>query len=233
MPSPFVVSRRLTPPLGRLESPDTPRRSVVKPRRSGERSGEAANPDNHTRKRRLLRTFARDAAMLSHVHGSSAMRWKRIDDASDAILVLLAALTVSSIFLNYVNSSGTVQLASAVLGSIATVGQTVKKGIGVTRRWMNKQTLANKYADLSREVVIRLTQTNITAEALTALLNDVDERIALMAPGEPVSIPGGASSPLTLARGLTAPPNSKHTPPNKQKHSTTPSPIDVLITSEE
>lgn len=188
---------------------------------------------SRTRKRRLLRQFARDAARFSHIHSGAARRWKQVDDGTDVVLILLAALTVSSIFLNYINTSEMVQLLSAIFGSAATVGQAIKKGIGVTRRWMTKQQLANNYADLSREVVIRLTQTNMSEENLTVLLNDVDERLAIMAPGEPIAEPADYTAGGTRGgarRATLTPPSGPPAPPNTHKtHSSTPSPIDLLI----
>lgn len=143
----------------------------------------AAETDEN--KRRLLRTFALHAAQLHNHHGKSALRWKTTDDVSDVVLALFGAVTVSAIVLNYIHGDAAVQVVSAVCASIATVGQAVKKGLGVTTRWIRRQETANKYEDLAREITVNLTKRRLDSHELSYMLSDVDERLALLAPHNP------------------------------------------------
>jgi len=108
------------------------------------------------------------------------IKFKKMDDASEAILMGCGAISVSSLMVTVATINPITLIIGAVFSSINAVGSAVKRVIDVKAKYESCKTTYNQLGDLDRETRAVLVRNHLEKKDLQNILDDVIHRLSLI-----------------------------------------------------
>ena len=136
-------------------------------------------PETKQAKLRLLRKHCQDMQQKSRVYYKRFCTLKRRSQCVEAVLMGLAAVTTSTIFITWLGRPD-IMVASAVCSSAATVSSAVARVYDLPSKYQSAQTSWLQYGDLHRDITNRLYRNHLSSEDLDVMLTELNARLGLI-----------------------------------------------------
>ena len=107
------------------------------------------------------------------------IKFKKMDDASEALLMGCGAISVSSLMVTVATINPVTLVVGAVFSSINAVGSAIKRVIDVKAKYESCKTTYNQLGDLDRETRAVLVRNHLEKKDLQNILDDVIHRLSL------------------------------------------------------
>ena len=115
---------------------------------------------------------------------------KKIDDATEAILISCGAISVSNLFISVATIHPITLIIGSVFASVNAVGSAVKRVIDIKAKFESCKTTVNQLSDLERETRAVLARNHLEKKDFESILDDMNMRISLIEDSSlPLEIP--------------------------------------------
>lgn len=108
------------------------------------------------------------------------IKFKQIDDSSEAILIGCGAISVSSLFVTVATINPITLIIGSVFASVNAVGSAIKRVLDVKAKYESFKTTYNQLGDLDRETRAVLVRNHLEKKDLQNILDDVIHRLSLI-----------------------------------------------------
>ena len=115
---------------------------------------------------------------------------KKIDDATEAILMSCGAISISNLFVSVATVNPVTLIVGSVFATVNTVGSAVKRVVDIQSKFESCKTTVNQLSDLERETRAVLSRNHLEKKDLESILDDMNMRISLIEDSSlPLDIP--------------------------------------------
>ena len=115
---------------------------------------------------------------------------KKIDDATEAILMSCGAISISNLFVSVATVNPVTLIVGSVFATVNTVGSAVKRVVDIKSKFESCKTTVNQLSDLERETRAVLSRNHLEKKDLESILDDMNMRISLIEDSSlPLDIP--------------------------------------------
>ena len=131
-------------------------------------------------KKKLIEDLLCEIQSKKQVYYKKMLRYKKIDDCTEAALIGCNAVAVSSLMVTLTAINPITLIIGAVFTSASSVGSAIKRVVNIVAKYENHKTSFTQLADLERETRITLARNHLTSEDLQVLLNSIAVRLSLI-----------------------------------------------------
>lgn len=121
-----------------------------------------------------------EVQMKKKLYRKKMVKFKKMDDTSEAILIGCGAISVSSLFVTVATINPITLIIGSVFASVNAVGSAVKRVIDVKAKYESCKTTYNQLGDLDRETRAVLVRNHLEKKDLQNILDDVIHRLSLI-----------------------------------------------------
>ena len=108
------------------------------------------------------------------------LRYKKLDDVTEALLIGCDAIGVSSLFITLQNLNMETMIIATTFSTIGSVGGAIKRVVNLVGKFESFKTSYNQLSDLERESRIILARNHLTSNDCEDLLNSISQRLSLI-----------------------------------------------------
>lgn len=105
---------------------------------------------------------------------------KKIDDATEAILMSCGAISISNLFVTMATINPVTLIVGSVFATVNTIGSAVKRVVDIKAKFESCKTTVNQLSDLERETRAVLARNHLEKKDLESILDDMNMRISLI-----------------------------------------------------
>lgn len=135
-----------------------------------------------------------EVQMKKNLYRKKMVKFKKMDDTTESILIACGAISVSSLFVTVATINPITLIIGSVFASINTVGTAVKRVIDVKAKHESCKTTYNQLGDLDRETRAVLVRNHLEKRDLQHILDDVIHRLSLIEDSAlPITMPRARS----------------------------------------
>jgi hypothetical protein len=125
-----------------------------------------------------------------NVFRKKMVQLKKIDDATEAILMSCGAISISNLFVSVATVNPVTLIVGSVFATVNTVGSAVKRVVDIQSKFESCKTTVNQLSDLERETRAVLSRNHLEKKDLESILDDMNMRISLIEDSSlPLDIP--------------------------------------------
>lgn len=131
-----------------------------------------------------------------NVYRRKMVQLKKVDDATEAILISCSAISVSNLLITVATINPVTLIIGSVFASVNAIGSAVKRVVDIKSKFESCKTTVNQLSDLERETRAVLARNHLEKKDLESILDDMNNRISLIEDSSlPLDIPSISAPP--------------------------------------
>ena len=131
-------------------------------------------------KKQLINDLLAEVKAKRIKYHKKMVKYKKLDDVTEALLIGCNAIGVSSLFITLQNLNMETMIIATTFSTIGSVGGAVKRVVNLVGKYESFKTSYNQLSDLERESRIILARNHLTSGDLDDLLNSISQRLSLI-----------------------------------------------------
>ena len=141
------------------------------------------NSIRYDRKRENVKKLINRMSSKANEYNRQYIKYKRITNVSEALMLGLSALLTSSLFVSFYGDRD-VLLVSMVLSTVSSVGSAILRSLDFGSKQHNSQTSSLQYKDAARGYHNKLLMNGLSTTDLDNMLSSMNTRLGLLEDGE-------------------------------------------------